>query len=105
MRFVLLRFLWIHPPAAAFVFAPPFSKEYRVVSPSLSRRDAHPRVLWHVRSDFSVLITFDTGYEFLLIKYMLKEYSRFRVSHLLSNTFSFLFFDSSSSPPLHLSGL
>jgi len=66
------------------------------------------RVLWHVGSNFSISITFDIGYERLLIKYMLKEYSRFRFSHLLSNTSSFflssfnfrIFFDSSSSPHL-----
>jgi len=49
-------------------------------------------VLWHLSSYFSILITFDIGYERLLIKYMLKEYSLFQYSCLLSNTGSFFLF-------------
>jgi len=50
------------------------------------------RVLWYLSSNFSILITFDISYERLLIKYMLKEYSRFQFSCLLSNTSSFFIF-------------
>jgi len=51
------------------------------------------RALWHVTSNFSILINFAIGYERLLIKYMLKEYSQLRFSRRLSNTSTFLLVD------------
>jgi len=79
-----------------------FPKESRVISPqSFQKR----RVLCHLSSKSSISIIFHIGYERLLIKYMLKEFSRFQFSRLLSNT-SLLhcivfYFASSLTPPLH----
>ncbi len=107
LRFVLPRFPWTLPPAAAFVCVPPISKRTsRNFPPAFPEETRIFRVLRHLSSNFSISITFDIGYECLLIKYMLKQYSRFRISRLLSNTSSiFSFLARPRLPPLHLSGL
>jgi len=64
-----------------------FPKESRVIFPqSFQKR----RVLCHLSSKSSISIIFHIGYERLLIKYMLKEFSRFQFSRLLSNTYWFI---------------
>jgi len=69
--FVLPRFLWTPPPVG---FAPPFSKRISRSFPCGSSRKSHIfRVVWYVGSKFSISITFDIGYECLLIRYNSKN--------------------------------
>jgi len=79
-----------------------FPKEYRVISPqSFQKR----RVLWHLNSNFPISTIFHIGYERLLIKYMLEDFSRLQFSRLISNTSllycncNLFYFASSLTPP------
>ena len=80
-----------------------FPKESRVISP----HSFLPEETRSVSPQLQVLNLdhFAYGYERLLIKYMLKESSRFQLSRLLSNTSLLycivLYFASSLTPPLH----
>jgi len=107
LHFVLTRNLWTAPSAAAFVSAPLSSKRISRKFP-LALPERHASfVLRSVAPQLQ--ITFDIGYEHLLIKYMLKQYSRFRFHVcfriLVDFLFSFSLYWSSLSPPLHRSGL
>ena len=88
-----------------FCVCPPiFQRILRNFSPALPEETRILRVLWHLSSNFSISITFDIGCERLLIRYILKEYSRFDLQVcfriLVQIFFPFVFFDSYLSPPL-----
>jgi len=54
-------------PLPLLCVSPHFPKEHRVISPSPSRRNAHFRVPRPLSSNFSISVTFDIGYELLLL--------------------------------------
>ena len=69
------------------VCVPPFSPKYRVIFPQPLPEETRIFVFCgaSLSSNFSISITFDIGYErLLLITYMLKQYSRFDFLVLLS---------------------
>ena len=56
------------------------------IPPAFPEETSILRILWHLSSTLSISISFGIGCKRLLTKYILKEHSRFRSSHLLLNT-------------------